>query len=89
MTNWLKFIETECSEKGRWDKGEHFGDWLSLDAGNEATGGFTDKNLIATAMYAYSTSLLIKMGKVIGKDGRIGKAIRTIVKAAGNKSGEK
>ena len=68
MTNWLKFIETECSEKGRWDKGGHFGDWLSLDAGNEATGGFTDKNLIATAMYAYSTSLLIKMGKVIGKD---------------------
>lgn len=29
------------------------------------------------------------MGKVIGKDGRIAKAIRTIVKAAGNKSGEK
>jgi alpha-L-rhamnosidase len=68
MTNWLKFIESECSEKGRWDEGGHFGDWLSLDAGNEATGGFTDKNLIATAMYAYSTSLLIKMGKVIGKD---------------------
>ncbi len=29
------------------------------------------------------------MGKVIGKDGRIAKAIRTIVKAVGNKSGEK
>ena len=68
MTNWLKFIETECSEKGRWDKGGHFGDWLSLDAGYEAAGGFTDKNLIATAMYAYSTSLVIKMGKVVGKD---------------------
>ena len=68
MTNWLKFIETECSEKGRWDKGGHFGDWLSLDAGYEAAGGFTDKNLIATAMYAYSTSLVIKMGKAVGKD---------------------
>jgi predicted RNA-binding protein YlqC (UPF0109 family) len=29
------------------------------------------------------------MGKVIGKDGRIAKAIRTIVKAAGNKTGVK
>lgn len=29
------------------------------------------------------------MGKVIGKDGRIAKAIRTIVKAAGNKEGVK
>ena len=29
------------------------------------------------------------MGKVIGKDGRIAKAIRTIVKAVGNKSGVK
>ena len=29
------------------------------------------------------------MGKVIGKDGRIAMAIRTIVKAVGNKSGVK
>ena len=29
------------------------------------------------------------MGKVIGKDGRIAKAIRTIVKATGNKNGKK
>ncbi len=29
------------------------------------------------------------MGKVIGKDGRIAKAIRTIVKAAGSKEGAK
>ena len=29
------------------------------------------------------------MGKVIGKDGRIAQAIRTIVKAVGNKSGVK
>ncbi len=29
------------------------------------------------------------MGKVIGRDGRIAKAIRTIIKAAGNKTGVK
>ncbi len=68
MTKWISFIESQCSEKGYWDKGWHFGDWLSLDAGDEATGGLTDGELIATAFFAYSTSLVIKMGKVIGED---------------------
>ena len=68
MKKWIGFIERQCSEKGLWDKGSHFGDWLSLDAGDEATGGFTDKNLIATAFFAYSTSIIIKLGKVINED---------------------
>lgn len=68
MKKWIGFIESQSSEKGLWDGGEHFGDWLSLDAGDEATGGFTDKNLIATAMLYYSTSLMVKMGKLIGED---------------------
>lgn len=68
MKAWIKFIESQCSEKGLWDKGEHFGDWLSLDAGDEACGGLTDKSLIATAMLSYSSSLIAKMGKVIGED---------------------
>lgn len=47
----------------------HFGDWLALDLPDkEAVGGATDKNLIATAFFAYSTSLLIKAGDVLGKD---------------------
>ncbi len=68
MEKWVSYIESQCSEKGLWDKGGHFGDWLSLDAGFEASGGLTDKNLIATAMLSYITSLMVKMGKVIGKD---------------------
>lgn len=68
MTKWVSFIESQSSEKGCWDKGSHFGDWLSLDAGFEACGGLTDKSLIATAMLSYITSLMVKMGTVIGKD---------------------
>ncbi len=68
MKNWIRFIESQSSEKGLWDGGEHFGDWLSLDAGEEACGGFTDKNLIATAMLYYSTSLMVKMGNAIGEN---------------------
>lgn len=47
----------------------HFGDWLSLDLGDqEATAGATDKNLIATAFFAYSTSLYIKACHVLDRD---------------------
>ncbi len=47
----------------------HFGDWLSLDLGDqEATAGATDKDLIATAFFAYSTLLYTKACRVLGKD---------------------
>lgn len=69
MEKLIKYMEARGSKRGLFDMQErHFGDWLSLDAGDEATGGLTDKNLIATAFLAYSNSLFIKMGKIIGKD---------------------
>lgn len=69
MKKWILFMESNGSERGLFDMHDHhYGDWLSLDAGNEATGGRTDKNLIATAFFAYSNSLFISMGKAIGED---------------------
>ncbi len=69
MERWIRFMEKNGSERGLFDTHwHHFGDWLSLDAGDEATGGLTDKNLIGSAFLAYSNSLFIKMGKAIGKD---------------------
>ncbi len=69
MKKWILFMEANGSERGLFDKHPyHFGDWLSLDAGDEATGGLTDKNLIGTAYLAYSNSLFIEMGKLIGED---------------------
>ncbi|MBQ7637378.1 MAG: family 78 glycoside hydrolase catalytic domain [Clostridia bacterium] len=47
----------------------HFGDWLSLDLPNlEACSGATDKHLIAQAFFCHSTELLIKAGKILGKN---------------------
>ncbi|MCH5198390.1 MAG: family 78 glycoside hydrolase catalytic domain [Oscillospiraceae bacterium] len=47
----------------------HFGDWLSLDLPNlEACEGATNKHLIAQAFFCYSAALLIKAGKVLGKN---------------------
>ena len=47
----------------------HFGDWLAQDLPDkEDASGATDHDYIATAFFAYSTSLLVKAGKVLGKD---------------------
>ncbi len=69
MKKWILYMESMGSERGLFDTHErHFGDWLSLDAGDEATGGMTDKNLIGSAYLIYSNRLFIEMGKVIGED---------------------
>ena len=47
----------------------HFGDWLAQDLPDkEDCAGATDHDYIATAFFAYSTALLVKAGKVLGKD---------------------
>lgn len=51
-----------------WNCDKHFGDWLALDAEEEGTAGATDHHLIASAFFAYSTSLVIKAGKVLSED---------------------
>ena len=48
--------------------GKHYGDWLGLDAPAGSYIGSSNIDFIASAFYAYSTELLIKSGKVIGKD---------------------
>ncbi len=69
MKKWILYMESKGSKRGLFDLHEHhFGDWLSLDAGDEATGGLTDKNLIGSAFLAYSNSLFIEMGEAIGED---------------------
>ena len=69
MKKWILFMESKGSVKGLFDTHDHhFGDWLSLDAGDEATGGLTDNDLIGSAYLAYSNSLFIEMGKAIGED---------------------
>ena len=68
MTKWLSYIETHSTTPYAWTGGEHFGDWLGLDAPSGSYKGSTRDDFIATAFYAYSTSLVIKAGKVIGVD---------------------
>ena len=68
MVGWVEYIRRQGDEEAIWNTGFHYGDWLGLDAPFGSYKGSTDEGLIATAMYANSVSLVIKAGKVLGKD---------------------
>lgn len=67
MKAWVDYIRSQGDEH-LWNTGDHFGDWLGLDAPEGSYTGSTDKYLIATAYYYLSCTLLIKAGRVLGKD---------------------
>lgn len=68
MKKWVDYIRSQGDCEYLWNTGFHYGDWLGLDAKEGDYKGATDDYLVATAYFAYSTSLLIKAGKVLGKD---------------------
>lgn len=93
MKNWVDFMRKYALKKkpeegvstspylyeGHW----HFGDWLALDLPDqEAVPGATDKDLIGSAFFAYSTSLLIKASDVLGEDAGYYKRLYKNIKKA-------
>ena len=68
MRRWVEYIHGVGPEEFLWLGGNHYGDWLAMDAGGDYYHGATSYDLIASAYFAYSTSLLIKAGRVLGKD---------------------
>ena len=76
MKKWVDYITKDSLEPYLWTSGQgakklwekHYGDWLALDAPYGSYRGATDPDFIASAFYAHSTLLLVKAGKVLGKD---------------------
>ncbi|MDD3766185.1 MAG: family 78 glycoside hydrolase catalytic domain [Eubacteriales bacterium] len=68
MCKWINYIKNQGDNPYIWNTGHHFGDWLGLDASYGSYVGATDTALIATAYFAYSTSILVKVGRVLGYD---------------------
>ena len=68
MKNYIEYIENS-SVDGIWCKSWHFGDWLNLDASDVGKCDVgTNKDLIATAYYIYSSEILIKAMELCGED---------------------
>jgi alpha-L-rhamnosidase len=59
MARWIDFLEKNSTGLLRPAAG--YGDWLSI-------GADTPKDVLATAYFAYSTSLLAKMARAIGRE---------------------
>jgi alpha-L-rhamnosidase len=73
MKKWVDFVRREGDEEFLWLGGGKLGDWLALDdekamMSRRPTKGNTDPDFIASAFFAYSTSLLIRAGRVLEKD---------------------
>ena len=71
MKAYVEYIRKKAGDSYVWKNGSVFGDWLYYQPVIENHGepdGFTDKDYISTAFYAYSASLLKEAALVLGKN---------------------
>ena len=68
MKKWVDYIYNAGSEEFLWLEGNHFGDWVAMDAGGDTYKGATSEDLIGSAFFAYSTQLVISAGQILGED---------------------
>lgn len=69
MKGWVEYMRNRAGNDHLWTGDEHYGDWLAFaTTRSDYPGATTEKDLIATAYFAYSSSLLAKVAKIIGND---------------------
>ncbi len=69
MVKWVEYQKKRAGDDYIWDGDFHFGDWLAFaTTRSDYPGATTSKELIATAMFAYSTDLLHRTAKLLGRD---------------------
>ncbi len=68
MRKWVDYIGSVTKTPNLWVDHFHFGDWLGLDAPVGSYKGSSREDFIASAFYAHSTALVVKAGKLLGKD---------------------
>ena len=69
MKRWVGFMRQRAGEKLLWQGDEHFGDWLAYaTTRSDYPGATTDKDLLATAHFAYSTGLVARAARILGRE---------------------
>jgi len=69
MKAWVEYMKSRAGEDLIWTGDFHFGDWLAFATTNsDYPGATTEKDLIATAYYSYSSGLLAKIAGIIGQN---------------------
>lgn len=68
MKLWINYMKTRAGEDNLWTGDTHYGDWLAFaSTASDYTGATTEKDLIATAYYCFSTRLIAKIAAIIGQ----------------------
>ncbi len=68
VCRWADYITKSTTKPNLWFGGNHYADWLELGGKYGAFKGPTRDDLVASAYYANSVNILVKMGKVLGRD---------------------
>lgn len=72
MTAWIDWVvKTNLGPTGLWENGFKFGDWLALDGRPDQEDdryGGTDTTLVASGYLKYSSELVAKTAKLLGKE---------------------
>lgn len=70
MKAWVEYIRKKAGDSYMWKGGSVYGDWLFYHPpvnNHTEPDGYTEHDFIATAFYAYSSSILAATAKVLGK----------------------
>jgi alpha-L-rhamnosidase len=70
MRAWVEYIRKKAGDSYIWKDGSKYGDWLFYHPpvnNHTEPDGYTEHDFIATAFYAYSTSILADAAKALGK----------------------
>ena len=68
MKRYVDYMTNVTKDKYMFTGHSQYGDWLGIDAPEGSYKGASREDLIAHAFYAYSTLLVVKAGKILGKD---------------------
>ncbi len=69
MKKWVEYMHSRAGDDLLWTGDQHFGDWLAFaTTRSDYPGATTEKDLIATAYFAYSSRLLSKIAGILGND---------------------
>ncbi|MCB8947879.1 MAG: family 78 glycoside hydrolase catalytic domain [Ardenticatenaceae bacterium] len=87
MVAWVEYMRRRAGDNYLWQRDYQFGDWLDY-RGQDARRPMpvTNNELVATAFFAYSTQLLAKIARTLGKtdDAQTYAALSEKIKAAFN-----
>ncbi len=70
MSKWVDFLDSLAGDNHLVQEGFHFGDWLFFIHPSDwnAKPGYTDIDLLGTAFLAYSSDILARSAKLLGKE---------------------